>query len=77
MPDNDLTRDAKRGAFIRGVARGLTGPSLLYSSHEALSQLKPAELVPLPKRKAPPASDWARVGNELREAASKLRQQGG
>ena len=77
MPESDRTREAIRAAFADGFWRGLAGPSLLYSGHGALSQVKAAEFVPLPQRKALHASDWARVGNELRQAATKLRQQGG
>ncbi len=77
MSKSGRTRESTRAAFVRGVWLGLAGPSLLYSGHEALAQLKAAEFVPLPKRQASAASDWARVGNELRAAAKTLRQPGG
>jgi hypothetical protein len=64
---------SKRSAFLRGFAKGLAAPVVLFSTH-TLPQLAPVAPIVPPSHPGGDAgamsSDWARVGSSLRAAVA-------
>jgi hypothetical protein len=69
--------DTKRAAFVRGFWKGMAAPLMLFSSFSMPHQAAPLEYRPLPRRPDVARSDWARVGDQLRAAAEKVRDDRG
>jgi hypothetical protein len=76
MTTIDLTT-TQRKALLQGFWKGLAAPLMLFGSHSLPVQAQPGEFQPLPDRMSSPAQDWVRVGNSLRDAAKKDRENGG
>ncbi len=72
----DLTT-SKKHAFVRGFWKGLAAPMMLFSTSALPADAQVLDFRPLPRRPAPVASDWVRVGDGLREALRKEREAGG
>lgn len=68
---------SKKAAFVRGFWKGMAAPLVLFSSFDLPAQARPLTFQPLQRRPMADQSEWARVGQSLREAAAKYRQHGG
>lgn len=69
--------DTKKRAFVRGFWKGLAAPVMLFSTSALPAEARAMDFQPLPRRPSPAASDWVRVGDNLREALRKQREAGG
>lgn len=69
--------DTKRAAFARGFWKGMAAPLVLFSNFNLPPEAAPVEYRPLQRRVPESASDWVRVGDELRRAAAEDRRQRG
>ncbi len=69
--------DSRKTAFVRGFWKGMAAPLVLFSSFDLPAQAVPMTFRPLERRAHNPASDWIRAGQSLRQAAKKIREEGG
>jgi hypothetical protein len=76
MTNIDLTTTPRK-ALLQGFWKGLAAPLMLFGSHSLPAQAQPGEFQPLPNRMSSQALDWVRVGNSLRAAAKRDREDGG
>jgi hypothetical protein len=76
MTNIDLTTTPRK-ALLQGFWKGLAAPLMLFGSHSLPAQAQPGEFQPLPNRMSSQALDWVRVGNALRAAAKRDREDGG
>ena len=68
--------DTPTRAFVRGFWKGMAAPLMLFSSFSVPAEVKVPEFKPLPRPRSGAGDQWLKVGEALREASHKLRQQG-
>jgi hypothetical protein len=62
-------------AFLRGLAKGLAAPLMLYGDFAAPIVIPPVQAVHPVRLRAQTRSDWEAVGDDLRVAMSRYEKE--
>lgn len=67
-------KESQHTAFVRGFWKGMAAPVMLFGSTSLPVEARPIEFQQIPRRQSSPASDWVRVGDSLRAAVRRYRE---